>query len=118
MNATMTNRRYENTLFAVISLIVGASIHFYYTTSLPDFDIAGNDVWITLKCGILTFILWGITLFLFRFIGKQITDTPKRLLIKMAVVIVFGLVVWGYCHYICAIEAVRDWKDMINGNVG
>lgn len=53
----MINRRYENTLFAVIPLIVGISIHFYYTNSLPEFDIAGNDVWITLKCGMLTSIL-------------------------------------------------------------
>ena len=67
---------------------------------------------------ILTFVLWGIMLFLFRFIGKQVDDTQKRRLFKITAVLVYWLIVWGICYYQCAIEAVRNWNDMMNGNVG
>ena len=67
---------------------------------------------------ILTFVLWGIMLFLFHFIGKQVNNIRKRRLFKITAVLVYWLIVWGICYYQCAIEAVRNWNDMMNGNVG
>ena len=114
----MTHKRIENALFAIISLLVGWCITSYYTSALPDFDIAANDIFITIKCKVLTFVLWGIMLFLFRFIGKQVSDIRKRRLFKITAVLVYWLIVWGICYYQCAIKAVQDWNDMMNGNVG
>lgn len=42
----------------------------------------------------------------------------KRRLFKITAVMVYWLIVWGYCYYQCTIVAVRDWNDMMNGNVG
>lgn len=114
----MQYKKIENILFAMISLFVGLRMVSYYTSALPDFDIAANDIFITIECNVLTFALWGIMLFLFRFIRKQVDDTRKRRLFKIAAVLVYWLIVWGICYYQCAIEAVRDWNDMMNGNVG
>lgn len=55
----MPYKRIENALFAIISLLVGWCITSYYTSALPDFDIAANDIFITIKCKVLTFVLWG-----------------------------------------------------------
>lgn len=118
MKTIMPYKRIENALFAIISLLVGWCIAFYYTSALPDFDIAANDIFITIKCKVLTFVLWGIMLFLFRFIGKQVNDIRKRRLFKITAVLVYWLIVWGICYYQCAIKAVQDWNDMMNGNVG
>lgn len=117
MKTTMSYKRIENALFAIISLLVGWRITSYYTSALPDFDIAANDIFITIKCKVLTFVLWGIMLFLFHFIGKQVNDIWKRLF-KITAVLVYWLIVWGICYYQCAIKAVQDWNDMMNGNVG
>lgn len=114
----MAHKRLENALFAIASLIVGISIQYYYTSLLPDFDIGGNGAWITLECGALTFASWGILLIVFRFIGKLADDTMKRRLFKITAVMVYWLIVWGYCYYQCTIIAVQDWNDMMNGNVG
>ena len=67
---------------------------------------------------ILTFVLWGIMLFFFYVIGKQVNNIRKRRLFKITAVLVYWLIVWGICYYQCAIEAVRNWNDMMNGNVG
>lgn len=114
----MAHKRFENALFAIASLIAGISIQYYYTSSLPDFDIGGNGAWIILECRMLTFVLWGMLLFLFRFISKQVADTMKKRLFKITAVLVYWLLVWSYCYYQCAIVAVQDWNDMMNGNVG
>lgn len=66
----------------------------------------------------LTFVLWGMLLFLFRFISKQVDDTRKKRLFKIIFVLVYWLLVWGYCYYQCAIVAIQDWNDMIKENVG
>lgn len=42
----------------------------------------------------------------------------KRWLFKITAVMVYWLIVWGYCYYQCTIVAVQDWNDMMNGNVG
>ncbi len=118
MKTTMPYKRIENALFAIISLLVGWRITSCYTSALPDFDIAANDIFITIKCKVLTFVLWGIMLFLFRFIGKQVDDTQKRRLFKITAVLVYWLILWGICYYQCAIKAVQNWSDMMNGNVG
>lgn len=118
MKTTMPYKRIENALFAIISLLVGWCITSYYTSALPDFDIAANDIFITIKCKVLTFVLWGIMLFLFHFIGKQVNDIRKRRLFKITAVLIYWLIVWGICYYQCAIKAVQDWNDMMNGNVG
>ena len=114
----MSYKRIENALFAIISLLVGWRITFYYVSSLPDFDIAYNGVWITFICGVLMFVLWSIMFLLFYFVGKQVADTWKKRLIKTVVVLIYWLVIWGFCYYQCAIKAVQDWNDMMNGNVG
>ena len=114
----MQYKKIENVLLAIISLLVGWRITSYYTSTLPDFDIATNDIYITIECNVLAFVLWGIMLFFFRFIRKQVNDTRKRCLFKIAAVLVYWLIVWGICYYLCAIEAVQNWHDMINGNVG
>lgn len=114
----MQYKKIENILFAVISLFVGLCTVSYYTSTLPDFDIAANDIFITIECNVLTFVLWGIMLFLFRFIRKQVNDIRKRHLFKIAAVLVYWLIVWGICYYQCTIVAVRSWHDMVNGNVG
>lgn len=118
MKTTIPYKRIENALFAIISLLVGWRITSYYTSALPDFDIAANDMFIAIKCKVLMFVLWGIMLSLFQFIGKQVVDTRKRRLCKITAVLAYWLIVWGICYYQCAIEAVRDWNDMMNGNVG
>ena len=118
MKATIPYKRIENTLFAIIPLLVGWRITSYYTSALPDFDIAANDIFITIECKVQTFVLWGMLIFLFRFIGKQVDDTRKKRLFKITSVLVYWLIVWGFCHYQCAIKAVQDWNDMMNGNVG
>lgn len=117
MKTTISYKRIENALFAIISLLVGCRITSYYTSGLPDFDIGANDIFITIKCKVLTFVLWGIMLFIFRFIGKQVDDTRKRRLFKIAAVLVYWLIVWCICYYQCAIKAVHDWNDMMNGNI-
>ncbi|MFK1910743.1 hypothetical protein ACIXN6_00060 [Bacteroides fragilis] len=114
----MPYKRIENTLLSVISLFVGWCIVSYYTSSLPDFDIAANDLFITIECKVLTFVLWGMLIFLFRFIGKQVDGTRNRRLFKIISVLAYWLIVWGFCYYQCAINAVRDWNDMMNGSVG
>ena len=114
----MSYKRLENILLAVISLFMGLYIVSYYTSALPDFYIAANDIFITIECKVWTFILWGIMLFLFRFIRKQVDDTRKRRLFKIAAVLVYWLIMWGICYHQCAIKAVQDWNDMMNGNVG
>ena len=114
----MKYKRLENILLAVISLFVGLRMVFYYTSTVPDFDIGLNEGWIFLVCNAWTFALWGIMLFVFRFIGKEVDDTRKRRLFKIAAVLVYWLVVWCICYYQCAIKAVHDWNDMMNGNVG
>lgn len=48
MKATIPYKRIENTLFAIIPLLVGWRITSYYTSALPDFDIAANDIFITI----------------------------------------------------------------------
>ena len=118
MKPTMSYKRIENALFAIISLLVGWRITSNYTSALPDFDIAANDIFITIKCEVLTFILWGIMLFLFRTIGKRVDEIMKRRLFKVISVLVYWLIVCSFCYYQCAIKAVRDWNDMMNGNVG
>ena len=50
MKATIPYKRIENTLFAIIPLLVGWRITSYYTSALPDFDIAANDIFITIEC--------------------------------------------------------------------
>lgn len=114
----MPYKRTENVLFSVISLFVGWCITSYYTSALPDFDIAANDLFITIECKVLTFVLWGMLIFLFRFIGKQVDGTRNRRLFKIISVLAYWLIIWGFCYYQCAINAVRDWNDMMNGNVG
>lgn len=114
----MQHNKIENVLLALIPLFVGLCIVYYYTSTLPDFDIAANDIFITLECKALTFILWGIMLFLFRFIRKQVDDTRKRRLFKITAVLVYWLIVWCICYYQCTIQATQDWNDMMNGNVG
>lgn len=59
MKTAMTYKRIENALFAVISLFVGWHITSYYTSALPDFDIGGNDKFITIECEMRLFVLWG-----------------------------------------------------------
>lgn len=118
MKTTMPYKKIENALLTIISLLMGWRITSYYTSALPDFDIAANDIFITIKCKVLTFVLWGIMLFLLRFIGKQVNDIRKRRLFKITVVLAYWLIVWGICYYQCAIKAVQDWNDMMNGNVG
>ena len=63
----MPYKRIENALYAVISLFVGWGITSYYTSALPDFDIAANNIYTTIECEVLTFVLWGMLIFLFRF---------------------------------------------------
>lgn len=118
MKTTMPYKRTENVLLSVISLFVGWCIVSYHTSSLPDFDIAANDLFITIECKVLTFVLWGMLIFLFRFIGKQVDGTRNRRLFKIISVLTYWLIVWGFCYYQCAINAVRDWNDMMNGSVG
>lgn len=118
MKTTIPYKRTENILYAVISLFVGWRITSYYTSALPDFDIAANNIYTTIECEVLTFVLWGMLIFLFRFIGKQVDDTRKKRLFKITSVLVYWLIVWGFCHYQCAIKAVQDWNDMMNGNMG
>lgn len=118
MKTTMPCKRIENVLLSVISLFVGWCIVSYYTSALPDFDIAANDVFITIECKVLTFVLWGMLIFLFRFIGKQVDGTRNGRLFKIISVLAYWLIVWGFCYYQCAINAVRDWNEMMNGNVG
>ncbi|WP_128081951.1 hypothetical protein [Bacteroides gallinarum] len=118
MKTTMPYKRTENILYAVISLFVGWRITFYHTSALPDFDIAANNIYTTIECEVLTFVLWGMLIFLFRFIGKQVDDIRKKRLFKITSVLVYWLIVWGFCHYQCAIKAVQDWNDMMNGNMG
>ena len=118
MKATIPYKRIENTLFAIIPLLVGWRITSYYTSALPDFDIAANDIFITIECKVQTFLLGGIMLFFFYVIGKQVNNIRKRRLFKITAVLVYWLIVWGICYYQCAIEAVRNWNDMMNGNVG
>lgn len=114
----MQYKKIENVLLAVISLFIGLCIVSYYTSALPDFDIAANDIFTTIECEVLAFVLWGIMLFLFRFIRKLVDDTKKRRLFKITAVLVYWLIMWGICYYQCAIKAVQDWNDMMNGNVG
>lgn len=114
----MQYKGHENVLFAVISLLTGWGIVYYYSSSLPDFDIGFNEAFTTAICGMLTFVLWGILLYLFHFIGKQVSDIRKSSLIKMAAMLIYWLIVWAFCYYQCAIKAVQDWNDMMNGNVG
>ncbi len=114
----MKYKRLENILLAVISLFVGLRMVFYYTSTVPDFDIGFNEGWIFLVCNAWTFALWGIMLFVFRFIRKEVDDTRKRRLFKIAAVLVYWLIVWCICYYQCAIKAVQDWNDMVNGNMG
>lgn len=114
----MPYKRVENALLIIVSLWVGLCIVSYYSSILPDFDIAANDIFISIECQVLTFVSWGIMLFLFRFIRKQTEDTRKRRLFKVIAMLVYWLIVWGYCYYQCAIKAIQDWNDMMNGNVG
>lgn len=118
MKITTSYKRIENVLLAVISLFVGWRLISHYTSSLPDFDIAANNIFIAIKCKLLTFVLWGILLFLFRFIRKRVDDIMKRRLFKITSVLVYWLIVWSFCYYQCAIKAVLDWNDMMNWNVG
>ena len=114
----MPYKRIENVLLAVISLFVGWRIVSHYISSLPDFDIAANNIFITIECEALTFVLWGMLIFLFRFIGKQVDDTRNRRLFKIISVLAYWLIVWGFCYYQCAKKAVLGWNDIMNGNVG
>ena len=114
----MKPKRSENILFAVISLLVGFYIVSHYTSALPDFDIALNEAGTFLFCGTWTFVLWGVLLFLFCIIGKQVDDFRKRRLFKIVAVLAYWVIVWGICYYQCAIKAVRDWNEMMNGNAG
>ena len=56
MKATMPYKRIENTLFAIIPLLVGWRITSYYTSALPDFDIADHDIYITIECKVQTLV--------------------------------------------------------------
>lgn len=114
----MKYKRLENILLAVISLFVGLHMVFYYTSTVPDFDIGLNEGWIFLVCNAWTFVFWGIMLFVFRFIRKEVDDTRKRRLFKIATMLVYWLIVWCICYYQCAIKAVHDWNNMMNGNMG
>ena len=78
----MRYKRFENALLAVISLRVGLRIVSSYVTTLPDFDIGFNVAYISFRCGVLTVVLWGILLFLFRFMGKCRNTPQKSLLFK------------------------------------
>lgn len=114
----MQYKEYENILFTVISLLTGLGIVYYYSSSLPDFDIGFNEAFTTAICGMLAFVLWAILSYLFHFIGKQVSDTRKSRPIKIAAMLIYWLIVWGFCYYQCTIKAVQDWNDMMNGNVG
>lgn len=114
----MQHKGYENVLFTVISLLTGLGIVYYYSSSLPDFDIGFNEAFTIAICGMLVFVLWGILAYLFHFIGKQVSDTRKSRLIKITALLIYWLIVWGFCYYQCTIKAVQDWNDMMNGNVG
>ena len=82
MKATIPYKRIENTLFAIIPLLVGWRITSYYTSALPDFDIAANDIFITIECKVQTFLLWGIMLFFFYVIGKQVNNIRKSTVVQ------------------------------------
>jgi len=114
----MSFKSFENVLLAMISLFVGWRIVSYYTCLLPDFDIAANNIFTTIECKVMTFLLWGMLLFLFRVIRKQVDDTKNRRLFKITAMLVYWLMVWGICYYQCALKAVQDWNEMMNGNVG
>lgn len=90
--------------------------HFLLYICAARFDIAANNIYTTIECEVLTFVLWGMLIFLFRFIGKQVDATRKKRLSKITSVLAYWLIVWGFCHYQYAIKAVRDWNDMMNGN--
>lgn len=114
----MQYKGYENILFTVISLLTGLSIVYHYSSSLPDFDIGFNEAFTTAICGMLTFALWGILVYLFHFIGKQVSNTRKSHLIKITAMLIYWFIVWVFCYYQCAIKTVQDWHDMMKGNVG
>ena len=118
MKTTTPYKSIENILFAVVSLFVGLCIVSYYTSALPDFDIAANDIFITIKCKALTLVLWGIMLLFFRFIRKHSDGAGKRRLFKIIAMLIYWLIVWSICYCQCVIKSVRDWNDMMNGNVG
>lgn len=59
----MQYKGYENVLFTVISLVTGLGIVYYYSSSLPDFDIGFNKAFTAAIYGMLIFALWGILIY-------------------------------------------------------
>lgn len=114
----MSYRKFENPLWAVAALVGGLRIVSCPAAFLPDFDIGGNQTWIIWECRLCICGLWGLLLFLFRFMEKQVEGKAKCRLCKAAAMLAYGLAGWGFCYYLCAVKAVRDWNDMMNGNVG
>lgn len=92
----MSNKRFENSLFAIVALIVGGSIRSYYTSALPDFNLGRNQTWITFECMLVTLALWSILLVAFRFIGKERKDRKKSRLWKVAAMRAYWLMVCAH----------------------
>lgn len=111
----MQYKKYENALFAMIPILAGLGILTHYSALIPDFDIGFYEAATTFRCAGLIFALWGIELLVFRIIRKQTDNIRKIRLYSVITMCVYWLIVWGYCYYQCAIKAVQDWNDMMNG---
>lgn len=112
------NSKFELILLAGISLIGGFCIDFHYWSLMPDFDIGFNEAFTALKCWILILILWGIELIILIALRKQINNPRNIRLTSVAVLMIYGLIVWGLCYYQYIVKATQEWNEMMNGNVG
>lgn len=110
--------KYENFLFTTIALIIGFSIDSYYSSFVPDFDIGFYEAFAAFRCWALILILWGIVSGILYVLKIHIAGQGKRRLISIAVILIYWLIVWGFCYYQYIVKAMQDWNDMMNGNAG
>lgn len=114
---TLLNR-YDNILFGIIALVTGFGIDSYYSSFMPDFDIGFYEVFTAFRCWLLILFLWGIVLGIFYILKKQIDNRQKRQLISVVIILAYWLIIRGFCYYQYIIKAMKDWNDMMSGNVG
>ena len=118
MKTKIQSRKYELILLAILSLLISFGIDHYYSSLMPDFDIGFNGAFTTLKCWAWILILWGIEFCIFQFVNKRLNKIRNIRFASVAVMIIYELMIWGFCYYQYIIQATQDWNDMINGNVG
>lgn len=110
MKAKIRNKKYKFILLATISLIIGFCIDFYYSSYIPDFDIGFYEAFTRLKCWIFILLTWSIELGVLRTLKKRTNSFAS-----ITVMVVYWLMVWGFCYYQYLIKAIQDWNDMTNG---